>query len=511
MFVSTARVRLVGMPNRDKKKKELSKRKRALRKNLKLRDLLRMPCLLPTCASCLLGFLVLMGGTAMSVVAYHPAFDNPYASRYNETQNITTPQGLRAWYLQYALHRPTAMKILSYIGPIFMGFGLFTMIVAGVLYCEFVDKYVTISTDKQRSLKRKVLYQMIIEQLRRNYFRGLEIPTRRPTIPNIAPKVVQAPLSRCLSISSPVLCPLPDIDPGKRPTDSPETAQSPTKHKSRLKVLQREHWIKTTSLPNIKPDVGVGDRLEVLCSSTEKYLMTKRLSKSCGNVVDMCSITGSYSSRVTSSGFDNLAYTPDQEAYTPDQEAGQLAASGDVVSQSSLHSRMTSREPSSENLCTQGTNRDESEINKTSNTDVLVDVDTDEEDDNCSNSNNQLFFTDECDAPLPKGKHATVIVHQAYVHQSAEACDLNNMQITNEKLLYDCPEVRDSNDANKRDISTVIDEKDLSESGDDVSQPLMLNHVTICFDDTSSISSESASQSDDDDGDSVDLCKSKLL
>ena len=66
MFVSHAKVRIVGLGGR-------GKRRRPHRRRLAVKEVVRMPCLLPTLVTVLLGLLAVAGGAGMSVIGYVPS------------------------------------------------------------------------------------------------------------------------------------------------------------------------------------------------------------------------------------------------------------------------------------------------------------------------------------------------------------------------------------------------------------------------------------------------------
>ncbi|XP_046372491.1 uncharacterized protein LOC124146299 [Haliotis rufescens] len=312
MFVPHARVRLTGVPAPGRRRRGAARRQRAARRKLKLKEHLRMPCLLPTCASCLFGLVVLLGGAAMSLVGYHPMFADGHDPRGNHT--VTTTEG--SVTLRYTMYRHPGIKALSYLGPIFMGCGLFIMIIAGVLYCEIIDKYVNIEQEKTLKLPKEELYEIIINELRKNYFRGIEVPL--PNINGERPRSnsIKKTLFKALSISTPALLLTPEISRRwqKRTNMLSRKYQEEVQEKIKLKLFPTgDTWVKTSSLPNITPKEE-SVKQEAPCDDvvSAKYLETKRISRSCGNVTDIFSETAD-NSHLSSSCFDNPAYIPDMD------------------------------------------------------------------------------------------------------------------------------------------------------------------------------------------------------
>ncbi|KAK6188419.1 hypothetical protein SNE40_004596 [Patella caerulea] len=303
MFVPHARVRLVGLPEHARRK-----RRRVARRRLKCAEILRMPCLLPTFGAIFLGIVVLASGCMMSIMGFYPGTISDTFLAQNNTQAV--PIEYNATYY--------TLKCLSYLGPMLMGIGLFVIIVAAVLYCEIMDKYVNIVPDQNsRKIGKDELYKMIMEQFRKNYFRGIEVPLQKPHSV-LRSSSVNKTLFKALSISTPAMLVTPELtSPWKKRHKSPLPDRK-VKKSVKLKLMEwEERWLKTSSLPNIRPveidstDAELSSDTGIACR--EECLKIKRMSRSCGNVPEVCDVSVGEFSEMTSSGLDNPAYIADPE------------------------------------------------------------------------------------------------------------------------------------------------------------------------------------------------------
>ncbi|ESO94466.1 hypothetical protein LOTGIDRAFT_161162 [Lottia gigantea] len=299
MFVPHARVRLVGLREHTERR-----RRRVARRRLNCIEIIRMPCLLPTLGAILLGIFVMASGCMMSVLGYKAQISTDPTLMQNTTE-IVSMQDETTYY---------TLKVMSYIGPMLMGIGLFVIIVAAVLYCEIMDKYVNIVPDKNsKKIGRDQLYKMIIEQFRKNYFRGIEVPLQKPH-PLLRSSSMNKTLFKALSISTPAMLATPELtSPWKTRHKSPVPDMT-IKESVKQKLMEWEEiWLKTSSLPNIRPAENVSTDIESTSDITrEEYLKSKRMSKSCGHVPHVYNSVGEFS-EVASSGLDNPAYLPDAE------------------------------------------------------------------------------------------------------------------------------------------------------------------------------------------------------
>ena len=138
-------------------------------------------CKTPYCCRTLLVIfsgLVLVGtGAIMTLTGYKPALILPwYGVENNVTVNETRTKPERK-----VLGEPGPFRIMVYTGPVVMGVGFFGVMMAVVLFCEIKDRYLMAilpTKGEIRKIKKDMLYDMIINEFRKNYFRGIEIPIK---------------------------------------------------------------------------------------------------------------------------------------------------------------------------------------------------------------------------------------------------------------------------------------------------------------------------------------------
>ena len=76
---------------------------------------------------------------------------------------------------------PFRIMVHVYTGPIIMGIGFFGVMMAVVMFCEIKDRYLMAilpTKGEIRKIKKDMLYDMIINEFRKNYFRGIEVPIK---------------------------------------------------------------------------------------------------------------------------------------------------------------------------------------------------------------------------------------------------------------------------------------------------------------------------------------------
>ena len=122
--------------------------------------------------------LILVGtGAIMTLIGYKPALILPwYTVENNNTVNETRTNSERK-----VLGEPGPFRIMVYTGPIIMGVGFFGVMMAVVLFCEIKDRYLMAilpTKGEIRKIKKDMLYDMIINEFRKNYFRGIEVPIK---------------------------------------------------------------------------------------------------------------------------------------------------------------------------------------------------------------------------------------------------------------------------------------------------------------------------------------------
>ena len=155
-------------------------------------------CKTPYCCRALLvifsGLLLVCTGAIMTLTGYKPALILPwYTVENNTTDNETQTNSERK-----VLGEPGPLRIMVYTGPIIMGVGFFGVMMAVGLFCEIKDRYLMAilpTKGEIRKTKKYMLYDMIINEFRKNYFRGIEVPIRKEddkkhgfNIPNIKQK-----------------------------------------------------------------------------------------------------------------------------------------------------------------------------------------------------------------------------------------------------------------------------------------------------------------------------------
>ncbi|OWF36055.1 uncharacterized protein LOC110442167 [Mizuhopecten yessoensis] len=255
-------------------------------------EYVRMPCLIPTFVGTIVGFMIICGGTVLCLMGYNPGKFLGYSAK---TTNILNPNISSANITEPTLLVSTApeipnLKVLTYIGPVFMGIGFFVMMVAVVLYCEIKDKYVThILPDRDvKQLRKDELYDMIISEFRKNYFRGIEVPLKPKTDLKENPIEKELPtLFKALSISTPALLITPEMQRKWRDRDRVMSISVPisAKQVERVRVVpiavtRRESWLKTSSLPNIRPKGAIREAMRASKKSKSQFVNHREISKS---------------------------------------------------------------------------------------------------------------------------------------------------------------------------------------------------------------------------------------
>ena len=130
----------------------------------------------------------------MTLTGYKPALILPwYTVENNTTDNETQTNSERK-----VLGEPGPLRIMVYTGPIIMGVGFFGVMMAVGLFCEIKDRYLMAILPTKceiRKTKKDMMYDMLINEFRKNYFRGIEVPIRKEddkkhgfNIPNIKQK-----------------------------------------------------------------------------------------------------------------------------------------------------------------------------------------------------------------------------------------------------------------------------------------------------------------------------------
>ena len=227
--------------------------------DVKCFEFIRMPCLCPTFFGTIIGFIIIFGGVFMCLFGYNPSLIIGNTDDRIGFTNIVNSTQLEQ---EPFSDKPLYLKILTYVGPVFMGVGFFVLIISIVLYCEIKDKYVThILPEKDiRNYETDELYDMIIEEFRKNYFRGIEVPLQQRI--KYKPKRQMTTLFKALSISTPALLITPEMQRRWQKRDrfmSVSETHSTRSGGSGSERKKRDLWLKTTSLPNIRPKSAMKD------------------------------------------------------------------------------------------------------------------------------------------------------------------------------------------------------------------------------------------------------------
>ncbi|XP_045159603.1 uncharacterized protein LOC123524998 [Mercenaria mercenaria] len=275
-------------------------------------DIRRTPYCFSTFFVTVLGFAIVSGGVIMTIIGYKPSILLPWYHSINQTSQVneTNPSAIPS-----VLGEPGPLRVLVYFGPILMGIGVFSMMVAIVLFCEIKDRYFNNILPKYLpgQQKRDKMYDKIIEEFRKNYFRGIEVPLRPPR--KRSKSRFSISLSRSGSIAS--FGRRLSHDFQKRFRKSSRESQNdkpPTKAKPKRSTIRKhleDTWMKTSSLPNIRHKDSIHSIYYDIESSA--CPSPARTSKSCGPTLEKLQIVKD------ANGVDNPAYRnspPDKSART---------------------------------------------------------------------------------------------------------------------------------------------------------------------------------------------------
>lgn len=272
-----------------------------------------MPCLWPTLIGTTVGVFILISGTLMSFIGYDPIKflgipEEDKTKNRNGTANGT------------GLETVEGLRVLAYVGPVFMGIGFFVMIVAVVLYCEIKEKYVCNILPQHnvnvKNVQRDVLYDMIIDEFRKNYFRGIQVPIPKRTAKQKAMEQRYPTLFKALSISTPALIITPEIQ--RKWRDSCEASPNPSRARRRKYLY--DTWLKTSSLPNIRARAGQRQALRHERRHQRRMAFQDRVSKSCDHHDMQSKSVDATKGEDRGSCFDNPAFrtSPTQGKIPPE-------------------------------------------------------------------------------------------------------------------------------------------------------------------------------------------------
>lgn len=269
-------------------------------------DLRHTPYCIRTLVVTFIGFLIVGGGVIMTIIGYKPSIILPWYRSSNESDfyNATEPSAVPR-----ILGEPGPLRVLVYIGPILMGLGAFSMMVAIVLFCEIKDRYFNNIVPKTVPEQRQKgdIYDKIIDEFRKNYFRGIEVPLKAVTRRKSKGRFSFS-LSRSGSLLSFGRRLSHDFQKRKRERkasresrESQSERVTATKHKrsSLKRITDPDSWMKTSSLPNIRHKGSPHCFYELEeCSC----MSATRTSQSCGPTLEQIQLTDS------ANGVDNPAY-----------------------------------------------------------------------------------------------------------------------------------------------------------------------------------------------------------
>ncbi|CAG5133780.1 unnamed protein product [Candidula unifasciata] len=251
MFVSHARVRIVGLGVK-------SKKRGPHRRRLAVEEVVRMPCLLPTTVTVVLGLMAVAGGAGMSVIGYVPSYMTHNLTRLLQA-NGSLPESHSGYDTRFL-----TLKICSYIGPVIMAIGMFAMIVACVFYCEIMDTYAILVPDKRSAVYDKdELYEVIVGEMKKSYAQTLVTAYSKIADRNL---VTDNQSSSADGLPEQIFPVKPDSLTLEQQIDlecEGYTPSPPIPNKSysviqaRIQRLRSEdNWLKTSSLPNIRRSVS---------------------------------------------------------------------------------------------------------------------------------------------------------------------------------------------------------------------------------------------------------------
>lgn len=246
-----------------------SKKQSIPHRKLKWYEFTRMPYLIPNIVGSILGFIILCSGAVLCYIGYNPGIVlNRTVSDFSVNSshiNLTTYPSVIESSGHYS-----PLKSLAYVGPVLMGFGFFVLMVAVVLYCEIKDKFVQKIIPKRdiTTARKSDIYDMVIEEFRKNYFRGIEVPIKSKGKEDV--KAALPTLYKALSVSTPAILITPEV----QRKWLKETKVTP-KHKRRRFLSDHETWLKTSSMPNIRPKSQLS-RIQRRLSRYSKLFIDKK-------------------------------------------------------------------------------------------------------------------------------------------------------------------------------------------------------------------------------------------
>ncbi|XP_059178199.1 uncharacterized protein LOC131957415 [Physella acuta] len=237
MFVSNAKVRIIGLGGK-------SRKRRPQRRRLAVKEFLKMPCLLPTIATVVLGLMAVSAGAGMAIKGYIP----------QTSTNVTLDSA------------EAVIKVCSFLGPVVMATGLFAMIVACVFYCEILDKYAILVPDKHAALYDKdELFEVIVKEMKKSYAQTLVTAYSKAAErsflldnPSSSGELLPEPIFPCKPSEPLTLEQQIDIECEGYTPSPPIPHKKYSVIQARIQRLRSEdNWLKTSSLPNIRRSASI--------------------------------------------------------------------------------------------------------------------------------------------------------------------------------------------------------------------------------------------------------------
>ncbi|XP_052777227.1 uncharacterized protein LOC128214673 [Mya arenaria] len=299
----------------DANKKRSAKRGPIVPKHVfQVSDIRKTPYCARTFFVTFVGMLVVAGGIIMTIIGYKPGILLPWYRSANQTNinvtNVTEPSAVPS-----VLGEPGPLRVLVYIGPILMGLGVFSMMVSIVLFCEIKDRYFNniIPKTMPEQRKKEIIYDRIIEEFRKNYFRGIEVPLRPPTRRKSKGRFSFS-LSPTGSIMSFGRRLSHEFQKRKRKQSKESQTEKPPSTKTRRsirKLVESDTWMKTSSLPNIRHKDSFHNLHDMECQCT--------CAEPVGRESRQCSRPPDHIQIVDESGLDNPAYndSPPDKRFRP--------------------------------------------------------------------------------------------------------------------------------------------------------------------------------------------------
>lgn len=252
------------------------------------------------------GLILVGSGTVMTITGYKPAILLPW---YSAGFNFTTRNESYKNSVSDVLGEPGPLRIMIYTGPVLMGIGFFGVMMAVVLFCEIKDRYLMKILPIKRQankIQKDMLYDIIISEFRKNYFRGIEVPIRKEDRKKNFSKRWSFSLSGSgssfISFARRHSHDLFKI--GKRKQKGNEKiARSKWKNATFPKHATSDSWMKTSSLPNIKHKSEIME-LDIL-PPVESTIDGSHVCDH-GRAIDTKVLEKSNEPNIT--GVDNLAY-----------------------------------------------------------------------------------------------------------------------------------------------------------------------------------------------------------